>query len=48
MNAKFRLNTRNLFLTYPKCSSSLEEFTDFLKDKLRDNLKGYACCIENH
>jgi hypothetical protein len=45
---KFRLNSKNLSLTYPQCSISKTEALKFLSAKLGDNLKEYLIVQEVH
>lgn len=48
MSKKFRLNSSNLFLTYPKCNLSRENVLMFMQDKFKDNLKEYLIVQEVH
>lgn len=44
----FRLESKNLFLTYPKCDLSKEDIINELRRKLGENLKNYVVAEENH
>ena len=48
MSKKFRLNSSQLFLTYPQCSLSRENILEFMKSKFQNNLKDYLICQEVH
>lgn len=45
-NKQFRVNGKNILLTYPKCSLEKEELLDFLKK--RGELTEYVICKEMH
>lgn len=44
----FRLQTRSVFLTYPRCSLSKENIRDFMLEKLGVTIGHYCICIEKH
>lgn len=45
---QFRLQTKNIFLTFPQCDYQLHDFNDKVKDFFGDNLEKYVVCQESH
>jgi len=46
--SKFRLNARQLFLTYPKCPIEKEEALSLVKEKLKADPEDYVVAQEKH
>lgn len=46
MTPAFRLNSKTVFLTFPKCSFDPQEYYEFLSDK--SPLQYYGCVEEKH
>ncbi|AUM61648.1 Rep [uncultured virus] len=44
----FRLNSKNLFLTYPRCNIARETILVHLQDKFKENLEEYLIVQEMH
>lgn len=44
----FRLQTKSVFLTYPRCGLSKEVLLDFILEKLGKDIGHYCICTEKH